>query len=464
MKLTSHGAALEVTGSQHLLEVNGKRILMDCGLFQGHRKIAFEKNKNFPYDPASIDAVLVSHAHIDHTGNLPHLVKKGFKGVIYSTRATRDLCEVMLADSAYIQESDAEYFCRKVKGACLEMDPLYTQEDAEYCMQFFKEKELGQAFELSPGIKVTFFEAGHVLGSSMICLDIEDQEDGQKKRLIYTGDLGRAKLPILNDPHHFDRADYLLCESTYGNRNHAPIEEGIPDLARVINRTIRRGGKVIIPAFAFERTQELIYGIHTLMEKGEIPKSLPIFVDSPLASRVTEVFRRHGDLYDKELRQSFKVGRNPFDPKELKFTASSEESKKLNYFVGPCVILSSSGMCEAGRIRHHLRNGIEDPRNSIVVVGYMAQNTLGRKIVDGESPVRIFDQLYKVKAEVVVLESFSAHADRDDLDRFVAGIHGLKKLLLVHGEADQSEAMAQRVSQATGVATVVMEPGAGVEL
>lgn len=464
MKLTSFGAALEVTGSQHLLEVNGKRLLLDCGLFQGHRKLAFEKNRDFKYAPASVDAVLVSHAHIDHTGNLPHLIKEGFKGLIYSTPATKSLCEVMLADSAYIQEMDAEYFARKLQDSALAMEPLYTQEDAAYCMEFFKEQPLDKSFELFPGVTVTFLEAGHVLGSSLICLDIQDQEDGKKKRLVYTGDLGRRKLPILNDPHQVQTADYVLCESTYGNRNHAPIEEGIPDLARVINRTIQRGGKILIPAFALERTQELIYSLHLLADQGKIPKDLPLFIDSPLATRITTIFGSHMNLYDLELQKNFKSGHNPFDLKQLKFTASVDESKKLNYFRGPCVIISASGMCEAGRIRHHLRNNIEDPRNSLVVVGYMAENTLGRKIVDGENPIKIFDQMYDVKAEIVILESFSAHADKDDLDRFLGSIQGLKKVMLVHGETDQSQIMAERIRKELHVNAVVMEPGKPVSL
>lgn len=466
MKLTSYGAALEVTGSQHLLEVNGKKILLDCGLFQGRRKLAFEKNRDFKYDPTTVDAVLISHAHIDHTGNLPHLVKEGFKGFIYSTTATKELCEVMLQDSAYIQEMDAEYFCRKLKDSCLEMDPLYTQEDAKFTMQFFKPQELEVTFELFPGVKVTFFEAGHVLGSSMICVDVEDQDDGKKKRLIYTGDMGRCKLPIIRDPYEFDRADYLLIESTYGNRKHAPIEEGVPDLARVINRTIKRGGKVLIPAFALERTQELIYSLHLMADRGEIPKTLPIFIDSPLATKITEIFRRSTEFYDKEIREDFRTGENPFDPDQLKFTKSVDESKELNYFRGPCIIISASGMCEAGRIRHHLRNNLEDPRNSIAVVGYMAENTLGRKIIEGEKPfqVKIFDQMYDVNAEIVILESFSAHADKDDLDRFISTIEGLKKVMLVHGETDQSEIMAERVKAEMGIESIVMEPEVGVEL
>lgn len=472
MKITSYGAALEVTGSQHLLEVNGKKILLDCGLFQGHRKIAFEKNQDFLYDPKTIDAVLLSHAHIDHTGRVPYLVKKGFKGVIYSTEATRNLCRLMLLDSAYIQEQDAKYFARrktKQKGQSgkvesLEMEPIYDTADAERSLEFFKDVPYDKAYKLFEGIEITFVEAGHVLGSSMIQLDIFDQEDNKQKRLIYTGDMGRDRLPIINDPHNFDEADYLICESTYGNRNHAPIEEGIPELGRVINRTVKRGGKVIIPSFAFERTQELIYSIHILIDQGKIPKNLPIFVDSPLATNITDLFKQHIELYDENVRENFRLGHNPFDPSQLKHTNNVEESKQLNFFIGPCIIISSSGMCEAGRIRHHLKNNIEDPKNTIAVVGYMAENTLGRRIVDGDEFIKIYDQMYKVNAEVIILESFSAHADKDDLDEFVGSIKGLKKIMLVHGEPTQSEAFAERIKTYSKAEPIIMEPEVTINL
>lgn len=464
MKLASYGAALEVTGSQHLLEVNGKKILLDCGLFQGHRLKAFEKNQNFKYDPASIDAVIISHAHIDHTGNLPHLVKKGFKGVIYSTEATKNLSHVMLLDSAFIQEQDAKYFDRKLTADGLAIEPIYDSKDAEFCMEFFKTVPYEEVFNLFEGVNLTFFEAGHVLGSSMICLDIEDQEDGKKKKLVYTGDLGRCNLPIINDPYQFKKADYLLIESTYGDRNHAPIEQGVPELARVINRTVKRGGKVIIPSFAFERTQELIYSLHLLLDRKEIPTNLPIFIDSPLATSITDIFKDHMELYDSNIQEYYRLNHNPFDPHQLKHTSSVEESKNLNYFIGPCIIISSSGMCEAGRIRHHLKNNIEDPKNTIVVVGYMAEDTLGRKMIDGDEYLKIFDQMYKVNAEIVILESFSAHADKDDLDRFIKGIKGLKQIMLVHGEPNQSEAFAERIKTYSKAKPVIMEPEKAVEL
>lgn len=464
MKITSYGAALEVTGSQHLLEVNGKKILLDCGLFQGRRKEAHEKNKVFHHDPSSVDVMILTHAHIDHSGKIPHLIKKGFKGVIYCTEATKDLCKIMLMDSAYIQEVDAKYAARKLKDSEIPPEPLYTQEDAKYSLQFFKGVSYDEKIKLYDGVEVTFREAGHVLGSAMLEIDIKDQEDNKQKKFIFTGDMGRCKLPIINDPYVFKNADYLLTESTYGNRTHAPIEEGIPDLARVINRTAKRGGKVIIPSFAFERTQELIYGIHLLIDQKKIPDNLPVFIDSPLATNLTTIFQKRIELYDDDLRRFFHLDHNPFKPSQLKHVASVEESKKLNFFVGPCIIISASGMCEAGRIRHHLKNNIEDPKNTIAIVGYMAEHTLGRRIVEGNKVIKIYDHMYDMKAEVVILEAFSAHADMNDLDDFIDNIEGLRKVIFVHGEPDQSEPFAQRTKDKHGVETVIMEPEMTVEM
>jgi metallo-beta-lactamase family protein len=464
MKLTSYGAALEVTGSQHLLEINGKKILLDCGLFQGRRKDAFEKNRDFTYDPSQIDCMILSHAHIDHCGRIPYLIKKGFKGVIYCTEATKDLSKVMLLDSAYIQESDAEYFSRKHSDTALQpIEPIYTSEDAEKSLQYFKTLPFGKKFKLYDDISLTFHEAGHVLGSAIIVLLIDDKDDGVTKKFVFSGDIGRCNLPIINDPYQMKKTDYLLIESTYGNRTHAPIEEGLPELARVVNRTIKRGGKVFIPAFAFERTQELIYGLHLLIQQKQIPANLPIFIDSPLATNITGIFQEHIELYDEEIREAFRLNINPFKPKQLKHVKSVDESKALNYFIGPCIIIAASGMCEAGRIRHHLANNIEDPKNTIAVVGYMAENTLGRKLVDGDPAIKIFDQIYKVKSEIVVLESFSAHADMNDLDKYIGSIGGLKKVMLVHGEPDQSGPLAERVKKMTGCETLVLEPGKTIE-
>ncbi|MFH1012441.1 MAG: MBL fold metallo-hydrolase [Candidatus Peregrinibacteria bacterium] len=465
MKLTSYGAAEEVTGSQHLLEVNGKKILLDCGLFQGKRQESFGKNANFGYDPAKIDVLLLSHAHIDHSGNIPRLITHGFKGKVYCTAATKQLCAVMLADSAHVQESDAEYFGRKHADTALQpIEALYTIQEAQTAMESFKIVPFNKTFEICDGVKATYREAGHVFGSAIIVMDIMDKKDGNKeKHFMFSGDLGRCKLPIINDPYQVTETEYLLMESTYGNRTHTPIEEGLPELARVINRTIRRGGKVIIPAFAFERTQELIYGLNLLGNDKKIPANLPIFIDSPLASNITDIFQRNIELYDKEIKAQFKMNKNPFQTRQLKHVSSVEESKKLNFFIGPCVIISASGMCEAGRIRHHLKNNIEDPKNTVVIVGYMAEHTLGRKLVDGDPMIKIFDTMYKVRAEIVVLESFSAHADMNDLDDYIKKIKGLKKIMLVHGEPNQSGPMAERVHKALGVEVDIMKPGETVE-
>lgn len=465
MKITSFGAALEVTGSQHLLEVNGKRILLDCGLFQGHRKKAFEKNRRFVYDPKTIDVMVLSHAHMDHSGNIPTLVKRGFQGVIYCTEATQSLCNVMLYDSAHIQQSDAEYMNKKHADTLIEeIKPLYTDEDVDLTLKQFKGMEYNKPFEICEGVEVTLREAGHILGAAIVELNIYDQEEKKNKKLIFSGDLGRWHLPILKDPYCPSEADYLLCESTYGNRTHAPIDEGMPALARLINRTIKRGGKIIIPAFALERSQELIYGLHVLIHEEKIPNNLSIFLDSPLANAVTEVFKQHEELYDEKTKKVFGTEHNPFAMRQLKQVSESEESKKLNGFIGPCIIISASGMCEAGRIRHHLKNNIEDHKNTIAIVGYMAENTLGRKIVDGDEQVKIFDQMYRVNAEVVILDAFSGHADMNDLDNWVGGIKGLKKVMLVHGEVDQSEAFAERIKVFTEAEAIIMEPEMSVEL
>jgi metallo-beta-lactamase family protein len=467
MQLTSYGAALEVTGSQHLLEVNDKKILLDCGLFQGRRQEAYDKNSWFGFDPTEIDAVILSHAHLDHSGNLPTLVKKGFKGVIYCTEATENLCQVMLMDSAYIQESDAEYMKRKhPETALYPLEPLYTSEDAGFCLKSFKGFPYDKQFEVFKGVKCTFREAGHVLGAAMLEMEIDDKVDGKKKSFVFTGDLGRYRLPIIKDPYQIKKTDYLLCESTYGNRTHEPVDEGVPALARVINRTIKRGGKIIIPAFALERSQELIYSLHMLVNKKQIPSNLPIFLDSPLANAITDIFRKHMELFDEDLKSAFK-NQNPFAMRQLKQITTVDESKLINNFIGPCIIISASGMCEAGRIRHHLKNHIEDPKNTIVIVGYMAENTLGRKIVDNAPMVKIFDKMYKVNAEVVILEAFSAHADMADLDGYIKKIKGLKEVMLVHGEKDQSKPFAERIAnfrKTKKIKTVVMLPQVTIDL
>lgn len=468
MKLTSYGAALEVTGSNHLIEVNGKRILLDCGLFQGRRQEAFEKNQSFDYNPAEIDLLILSHAHIDHSGLIPLLIKDGFTGDILCTEATRHLCEVMLLDSAHIQEYDAEFYSKKLRksdeGWGVNIEPLYTIEDAQNALEYFRPIPYDKKIRLYDGIYLTLREAGHVFGSAQVVLDIKDSEDKKDKTFLFTGDLGRCDLPIINDPFQVEKADYILTESTYGNRTHAPISEGIPELARIIKRTVRRGGKLIIPAFAFERTQELIYSIHILARDKQIPDNIPIFIDSPLATRITDIFSKHSEFYDNETKKDFPSRQTPFAMNMLKHVSTADESKALNYYQGPCIIISASGMCEAGRIRHHLKNNIEDPKNTIAIVGYMAENTLGRKLVDGHSMIKIFNQMYSVRADVVILESFSAHADMNDLDEYIGNVKGLKRILIAHGEEDQSGPMAERLNLNLGVSTHIMRPIESVDL
>lgn len=442
MKFQFWGAAKEVTGSRHLIEVNGKRILLDCGMFQGNRKEAEAKNKDFGFDPKTIDAVILSHAHIDHSGGLPLLVKQGFKGPIYSTFATRDLCNYMLMDSAYIQEKDAEYINKKrMKNTDFKKEdlikPLYDVEDAKQTLFQFFGIGYETAFVVGDGIVCSFYNAGHILGSALIHLLIKDQKTGKTFKVGYTGDLGRKNLPILKDPTPMPPTEYLLIESTYGNRFHESMLDVGSKLKEVVNKVAARGGKIIVPAFSVERTQEMVYHLNVLWQNKEIP-DIPIFVDSPLSVNISEVFINHPECFDKEVYDEFINNRkNPFGFGRLQYIHSVDESKALNGLNGPAIIISSSGMCENGRILHHLKNNIEDSRNLVLIVGYMAQNTLGRKIVEKQPVVKIFDQEYRLKAEVAVMNAFSGHADRSDLLDFITNVKDLKKVFLVHGEESQ---------------------------
>ncbi len=447
MKFISHGAAHEVTGTCHELQIETpkglKRILLDCGLFQGRRAEAATKNATFTFDPAKdIDAVLLTHAHMDHAGRIPLLYKKGYQGPVLCTYATKDLAEVMLQDGGYIQEKDEEYFSRHLKQKS--DGPLYTQQDARECMVLFRGESMNDWFPVCDGVRAQFLEAGHIVGAVMIVLEITER--GNVTRVGFSGDLGRNALPIIRDPAPMPPVDILICESTYGNRLHEDIETAKHHLRDAVIRTAKRGGKIFLPAFSLERTQEIIYDLHLLWDAREIP-ALPIVVDSPLASKVTEVFMKHPECYDQTMYEQFlSKAHNPFQFSLVKYTELPEESKALNATPGPMVIMAGSGMCEAGRIRHHLKNGIEDERNTILTVGYMAENTLGRKIVDpAVTQVRIFDRMYRKRAEVVSINAYSGHADRNNLDAYILGVGGLKKLLLVHGETEQMEPLAGRM-------------------
>lgn len=435
MKITFHGAARTVTGSQHLLQINGKNLLLECGLFQGRREESKEKNRHFQYPPQKIDAVILSHAHIDHSGNLPNLVKNGFEGPIYSTPATAHLAEIMLLDSGHIQESDAEYVNKKKarRGEPL-VEPIYTQKDAAQVKQHLCSKVYDEPFEPIPGVIARLVDAGHILGSAAIELDIE--EKGRKLRLWFSGDIGRRKLPLIRDPILPDKPDYLIMECTYGDKPHSDPDLAFEELKQVVIRTINRKGKIIIPAFAVGRTQELVYSLHRMMNDGDIP-SIPIIVDSPLAINASEVFRAHPECFDEEMQQFIQENKHKsmygFD--KLIYTRTTEESKALNFRKEPMVIISASGMAEAGRILHHLKNNIEDPRNTILIVSWQAPNTLGRRLADRNEEVKIFGESYRVRAEVDTIGGYSAHAGQSFLLEYALTTkRSAKKIYLVHGE------------------------------
>ena len=460
MKIIPHGAAKEVTGSCHELQFTApsgpKRVLLDCGLFQGHRQEAAVKNAEFPFDPTSIDAMVLSHAHADHVGRVPLLFKKGYKEKIHCTYATMDLAEVMLQDSGYIHEKDEEYFCKHLAKSMMQCDgPLYTQQDAKDCMTIFKGQNYYEWFDVCDGLKAQFLDAGHIVGAAMIVLEVID--NGTVHRIGFSGDLGRSMLPIIRDPADFPPVEALICESTYGNRKHEDIGSAKNSLRDVIIRTAKRGGKVLIPAFSLERTQEIVYDLHVLWDNKDIP-AIPIVIDSPLATRVTDVFMKHPECYDKDMYENFLAkAHNPFQFSLVRYTESVEESKQLNGTPGPMIIMAGSGMCEAGRIRHHLKNEIEDDRNTVLAVGYMAENTLGRSLIDPEvREVKIFDKMYQKKAEIVYINAYSGHADMTDLDNFVCSIEDLKKLILVHGEETQMLPLKERLSHVCEGLDIVM--------
>lgn len=447
MKITFHGAAQTVTGSQHLLEVNGKKILLDCGLFQGKRKESFERNRTEFCRGETIDCLVLSHAHIDHSGRIPCLVKNGFVGDIYCTSATRDLCEIMLMDSAFIQEKDVEFVNRrrKKKGQRL-FEPLYTRADTAKAMKQFVGLGYGRRHQLFPGVYLTFVDAGHMLGSAHVILDIDDQEADRPKRVVFSGDIGRPGIPIIRDPVPIrEGADILIMESTYGSRLHPPYPECEKELERIVNETVARGGSLLIPAFAVGRTQQLVYTLHKLHNDGRIPE-LPIFVDSPLATRTTDIFRLHLEVYDEEIREFLLTDddQDPFGFGRLQYTRTVEESKALNRLRVPAVIISASGMLEGGRILHHLRHRISDPKNTILITGWQAPNTLGRRIVEQEKTVRIYGEEYAMRAKVEILTGFSGHADRDGLLEFVRNMDKKPQhTFIVHGEEDASASLAQ---------------------
>jgi len=450
----------------HVLESKDHRLLLECGLFQGHRRESIQRNRilPIPFDVSMVDSAILSHAHIDHAGNFPTLVKKGYEGNIFSTPATRDLCSVMLMDAAYIQEQDAHYINKHqlYDPEFGPVDPLYDDGDVLKSISQFVSVDYHRYFSISPNIQAKFLDAGHVLGSSIIQLDVKTPSG--KTKIAFTGDLGRRNMPLMRNPEIPVKPNYLIMESTYGDREHEPISGMKAELARVINQTHGRRGKVIIPSFSLERTQVLVFVLSQLFQEQAIPK-MPVFVDSPLSVRLTDIFKLHPDCFDEEFREILAKGKDPLGFSYIKYVTSVEESMSLNGREEPMIIISASGMCEGGRIVHHLRNNIENPNNTILVIGYMAKHTLGRRIVERQRKLRIFGVERDLNARVEVVNSFSAHADRDELIDFVEQCgKELKGIFIVHGDEDQSLALAEHIKAKGYEGVVVPMPKQFIEL
>lgn len=439
MEITFAGAAREVTGSCHLLHVGGRTIALDFGLFQGKRSESEKKNRELPTNPAELDAVVLSHAHIDHAGRLPLLVGKGFRGTIWCTPATRDLSAYMLADAAHIQEKDAEFLTRRHKEHA---DPLYSMADAALALEQMVSVPYDRPMEILPGIRVTFVEAGHILGSASIVMECE--EGGRTTKLVFSGDIGRAGLPIIRDPAPPAGADIVIVESTYGNRDHPTMDDAQERLASIVTTTAKRGGKIMIPAFAVGRTQEILYELRNLVQQRRIPE-IPIFIDSPLAINATSVFELHPDAFDAR-EDLIQRSRDIFRFNLVRYTREASESKALNTMRGPMVIIAASGMAESGRILHHLANGADDPRNTILIVGFQAEHTLGRRIVERQPTIRVFGEDVPLRASVEVINGYSAHGDRTELRQWMHHVRDGKpvpsRVFLVHGEAEAQDAFA----------------------
>lgn len=442
MKITFYGGAGGVTGSKHLVEMGGARILLDCGFFQGHRKEARELNARLPFDPVSIDAVILSHAHLDHCGMLPQLVKGGFRGSIFATAATRDVAEWIMKDAAHVQMQDMAHLQRQQSQGTSLAEPLYSFDDIEQTMARFVEvpyaRNTGEWLDLMPGGRFKLYDAGHILGSAVTVLEAP-VDRAHNECLVYTGDLGRRGAPLIPDPEYVhEPADALLLESTYGDRVHADFARAKERLKHIILETLAKQGKLVVPAFALGRTQELLYLLHRLTDEKEIPR-IPIFVDSPLADRITEVYKNHTDDFDNETWNEFGArGDEPLVFRNLTLVKTVEESKRLNDMSGPFIVIAGSGMCEHGRIQHHLTRAISDPRNTLLITGFQAVDTLGRRLVEGERKVRIYDGFYDVRARIEKLNELSAHADRDELLDYAEHVKGVKNIFLVHGEHAQA--------------------------
>ena len=439
--VTFWGAARTVTGSMHQVDACGQTLLLDCGLFQGHRAESRRRNQEFPFRPRDVDMVVLSHAHVDHCGNLPNLVKQGFRGTIHCTPATRALVSVMLGDAAKIQEEDANYLNRRREKGDPKVEPLFDGRDVYKTLLRLRATPYDTPFTLGKGLQATFVEAGHLLGSAMVSLRVDGPEG--ERRLTFTGDLGRPGLPILRDPAPVPPGDLLISECTYGGHTHEPVEETAERLGQVVRQTAERGGKLLIPAFSVGRTQTIVYFLHQLRNAGRLP-DLPIFVDSPMAVRATEVFKSHPECFDEETLRLLEQDPDLFGGRHVHYIDKVHESIALNSRPGPCVIISASGMCEAGRVLHHLKHNLEDAHSTVLIVGYQAPDTLGRRLVERRAEVRILGRSIPVKAEVVVLNGLSSHADHGDLLRCLGPLAATtQRVRLVHGEPERAAALAE---------------------
>lgn len=462
MEIRFFGAAKMVTGSNYLLETKDHKILIDCGMFQGNTEIEMLNYEDFPYDPKEIDFMFLTHAHIDHSGRIPKLVKDGFRGRIITTNPTYELCKIMLLDSAKIQEADVEWENRKRQRAGKEpLEPLYTIEDAEYSLKYFEPYFYGQRIKINDKIQIRFRDAGHILGSSI--LEMWIKEDGEEFKIVFSGDLGMPDRPIIRNPEYIEEADFLIIESTYGDSVHESYEESTEKLIDIINKTALRGGTVIIPSFAVGRTQELIYQLNKYYEYNpaiEEHMKIPIYVDSPMAVEATEVFKRNSSSFDDEARELVLRGDNPFEFENLRYVKSQEESMALNKYEFPKVIISSSGMATAGRVRHHLKHNLWDEKNSLVFVGYQAEGTLGRILLDGKKKVKILGEEINVKAEIYDLKGFSGHADQPMLLKWLGRfIKKPKKIFIVHGEEEPANALSEQIRKLFGIETIIPSLG-----
>ncbi len=458
IKLRFLGAAQNVTGSRHMLEVNGTRLLIDCGLYQ-ERQFKGRNWEPFDFPASSIDAVLLTHAHLDHCGLLPKLVKEGFTGPVYCTAATAEIARIIMLDSARLQEEDAEFkrkrHEREGRKGPHPVVPLYTTADAEATEPLFRKVRYRTPVQIADGITATFCEAGHVFGSAVIHVCIE--KNGESRSVLFSGDVGRPDRPIVRDPAEVDEADYILVESTYGDRVHRQHGDIKAEIAEVINATKAAGGNIVVPSFALERSQDMLYYINELLAEDAIPH-LMVFLDSPMAGAITKIFKRHRELFDEEMTEFVKNGQSPFSFQGLHITQTASESKAINHIRGTAIVIAGSGMCTGGRIKHHLVNNIERPESTIMFVGYQAIGTLGRRIVDGEEEVRILGETRPVKARIVQIHGMSAHADKEELLRWLSALKNHpKKIFVVHGEAESAKSFGRYLQEKTGWNVMVPE-------